>query len=116
MKRMESNKIPPQALTVKAAAVPTGDELTSNFKAPPKLDVNVHKYGIATTMNVEVVSPNHLRLLDDNDPPDPGSKDRELGTNSAQNSKVQSVMDMDDSENEGDEEVEMVSETLPAGM
>ncbi|KAJ1399706.1 hypothetical protein SESBI_30124 [Sesbania bispinosa] len=78
-------------------------------KVPPTR--NSLPFGINTTMQVEVVSPNHLRMLDDNEPPDPGQLSSMIIEGHEQPIGGQSEVDMDESTSYEDEEVDMVGET-----
>ncbi|KAJ1388165.1 hypothetical protein SESBI_39350 [Sesbania bispinosa] len=54
---------------IKSTKEKSGGVLSARRTTSPTC--NSLPYGINTTMHVEVVPPNHLRLLDDNDPPNP---------------------------------------------
>ncbi|KAJ1411666.1 hypothetical protein SESBI_20982 [Sesbania bispinosa] len=101
-----------------------GDTTASNMKSArdnPKLACEIVcnatpmpkslPFGINTTMQVEVISPNHLRMLDENDPPDPGQLSGMLVEGNEEPIGRQSEVDMDKSTSDEDEEVDMVGET-----
>ncbi|KAJ1387614.1 Transmembrane protein [Sesbania bispinosa] len=73
--------------------------------------LNSFPFGINTSMQVEVVAPNHLRLLDENDPPNPGQVSGMIVEGHEQQIGDQSEVDMEESTSDEEDEVEMVGET-----
>ncbi|KAJ1423235.1 hypothetical protein SESBI_12435 [Sesbania bispinosa] len=71
-----------------------------------------HAHGIKTTMHVEVISPNHLRFVDEPRPPDPNVVQRKPENEELHEGGV-SPMQEGESNDDDENEVEMVTETAP---
>ncbi|KAJ1409733.1 DNA phosphorothioation-dependent restriction protein DptH [Sesbania bispinosa] len=70
-----------------------------------------YKHDISTTMNVEVVAPNHLRILDDFNPPYPSRGPSRMLHDEDKLSMENSSTNMEDNVSNDGEKVVMVGET-----
>ncbi|KAJ1396658.1 voltage-dependent N-type calcium channel subunit alpha-1B [Sesbania bispinosa] len=77
---------PPKPCNVTDAGSQARETQVDDVSVAPK--VYTHPHGISTTMNIEVVSPNHIRLLDDPGPPEHGGQGVRADQNMEEDSKA----------------------------